>query len=126
MQQYKVALNSARSTYYSGLIHSNSSNKLLKPMDSLSHSFTVKNVTSSCHSTNQLPTYSKPSPSYAMLITLQKCLFFHLKKLCLSSPPRSFSAAEMLIHDFITSRLNYYNRILYGTSTKILNKVQYF
>nr|XP_061793787.1 uncharacterized protein LOC133585393 [Nerophis lumbriciformis] len=37
----------------------------------------------------------------------------------------SFSAAETLIHAFITSRLDYCNSILYGSSCKILNKFQY-
>ena len=46
--QYKDALNTARSTYYSSLIHSDAKNpktlfstinKLLKPMDNASHSF---------------------------------------------------------------------------------------
>ncbi len=40
-------------------------------------------------------------------------------------PVRPFSAAEILIHVFVTSRLDYCNSILYGTSSKVLNTLQY-
>ena len=36
-----------------------------------------------------------------------------------------FTAAETLIHAFITSRIDYCNSILYGTTSKNLNKLQH-
>ena len=40
-------------------------------------------------------------------------------------PSLSSTAAETLIHAFITSRLDYCNSILYGSPAYILNKLQY-
>ena len=54
-----------------------------------------------------------------------KSAFFHLRNIARIRPSLSFSAAETLIHAFITSRLDYCNSILYGLPNNILNKFQY-
>ncbi|KAF7642246.1 hypothetical protein LDENG_00261560 [Lucifuga dentata] len=56
---------------------------------------------------------------------ISKTVFFHLKNIARLCPSLTFSAAETLIHTVITSRLDYCNSILYGTSSKVLKKLQY-
>ncbi|XP_045906087.1 uncharacterized protein LOC123971372 [Micropterus dolomieu] len=51
--------------------------------------------------------------------------FFHLKNSARLRPSLTFSAAETLIHAFITSRIDYCNSILYGSPAKAQNKLQY-
>ncbi|XP_075934503.1 uncharacterized protein LOC142934035 isoform X2 [Anarhichas minor] len=55
---------------------------------------------------------------------ITRTAFFHLKNIARLCPSLS-SAAETLTHAFITSRIDYCNSILHGTSSKILNKLQY-
>ncbi len=55
-----------------------------------------------------------------------KCLafvkqFFHLKNI---SKLRPMSNAEMLIHAFMTSRLDYCNALFCGCSARLINKLQ--
>ena len=56
---------------------------------------------------------------------ITRTAFFHLKDIARLRPSPSPSAAESLTHAFITSRIKYCNSILYGTSSKVLSKLQY-
>ncbi|XP_078020681.1 uncharacterized protein LOC144459834 [Epinephelus lanceolatus] len=56
---------------------------------------------------------------------ITRTAFFHLKNIARLRPSLTYSAAETLIHAFITSRLDYCNIILYGSSSKVLNKLQH-
>ncbi len=53
-----------------------------------------------------------------------KTAFFHLKNISKLRPMLSMSNAEMLIHAFMTSRLDYCNALLGGCSTRLINKLQ--
>ncbi len=53
-----------------------------------------------------------------------KTAFFHLKNISKSRPVLSMSNAEIFIHAFITSRLDYCNASLGGCSARLINKLQ--
>ncbi len=53
-----------------------------------------------------------------------KTAFFHLKDISKLRPMLSMSNAEMLIHAFMTSRLDYCNALLGGCSAHLINKLQ--
>ncbi len=53
-----------------------------------------------------------------------KTAFFHLKNISKLQPMLSTSNAEMLIHAFMTSRLDYCNALLGGCSACLINKLQ--
>ncbi len=53
-----------------------------------------------------------------------KTAFFHLKSISKLRPMLSMSNAEMLIHAFMTSRLDYCNSLLGGCSGRLINKLQ--
>uniref|UniRef100_A0A8C1PDB8 Reverse transcriptase domain-containing protein n=1 Tax=Cyprinus carpio TaxID=7962 RepID=A0A8C1PDB8_CYPCA len=53
-----------------------------------------------------------------------KTAFFHLKNISKLRPMLSMSNAEMLIHAFMTSRLDYCNALLAGSSARLVNKLQ--
>ncbi len=53
-----------------------------------------------------------------------KTAFFHLTNIFKLRPMLSMSNAEMLIHAFMTSRLDYCNALLVGCSARLINKLQ--
>ncbi len=53
-----------------------------------------------------------------------KTAFFHLKNISKLRPMLSTSNAEILIHAFMTSRLDYCNALLGGCSAHLINKLQ--
>ncbi len=53
-----------------------------------------------------------------------KTAFFHLKNISKLRPMLSTSNAEILIHAFMTSRLDYCNALLGGCSARLINKLQ--
>ncbi len=53
-----------------------------------------------------------------------KTAFFHLKNIYKLRPMLSMSNAEMLIHEFMTSMLDYCNNLLGGCSARLINKLQ--
>ncbi len=53
-----------------------------------------------------------------------KTVFFHLKNISKLRPMLSTSNTEMLIHAFMTSRLDYCNALLGGSSPCLINKLQ--
>ncbi len=53
-----------------------------------------------------------------------KTAFFHLKNISKLRSMLSMSNAEMLIHAFMTSRLDYWNGLFGGCSARLINKLQ--
>ncbi len=51
-------------------------------------------------------------------------LLFHLKNISKLRPMLSMSNSEMLIHAFMTSRLDYCYALLGGCSARLINKLQ--
>ncbi len=56
--------------------------------------------------------------------SIYKTVFFHLKNISKLRLMLSTSNAEMLIHAFMTSRLDYCNALLAGCSARLINKLQ--
>ncbi len=54
--------------------------------------------------------------------SIYKTAFFHLKNVSKLRPMLSMSNAEMLIHAFMTSRLDYCNALLGGCSARLIKK----
>ncbi len=63
-------------------------------------------------------------PLTATFLAFVKLHFFHLKNISKLRPMLSMSNAEMLIHAFMTSRLDYCNALLGGCSARLINKLQ--
>ncbi len=53
-----------------------------------------------------------------------KTAYFHLKNISKLRTMLSMSNAEMLIHAFMTSRLDYCNALLGGCSARLINKLK--
>ncbi len=64
------------------------------------------------------------SPLTAAFLAFVKLHFFHLKNISKLRPMLSMSNAEMLIHAFMTSRLDYCSDLLGGCSAHLINKLQ--
>ncbi|XDV31632.1 hypothetical protein PO909_002599 [Leuciscus waleckii] len=100
-----------------------------KSITKTTHSFslTVDNSTlfPSLHSRNLGVIFDNNFSFEPHIKQITRTAFFHLKNIARLRPSLSFSAAETLIHAFITSRIDYCNSILYGTTLKSLNKLQY-
>ncbi|XP_030643580.1 condensin-2 complex subunit D3 [Chanos chanos] len=101
LQQYKEALTTARSTYYSDLIHSGSNNpkalfstinNLLKPTDNILKTFTVNNCNSflSFFQTKIDTIYSNLTTSLALLSSQSASLQFA------TQPPSQFSSVSLM------------------------------
>ncbi len=58
------------------------------------------------------------SPFTAMFLAFVKLIFFHLKNISKLRPMLSLLNAEMLIHVFMTSKLDYCNALLGGCSAE--------
>ncbi len=63
-------------------------------------------------------------PLTATFLAFVKLHFFHLKNISKLRPMLSMSNSEMLIHAFMTSRLDYCNALLGGCSARLINKLQ--
>ncbi len=63
-------------------------------------------------------------PLTATFLAFVKLHFFHLKNISKLRPMLSMSNAEILIHAFMTSRLDYCNALLGGCSARLINKLQ--
>ncbi|XP_076841983.1 uncharacterized protein LOC143486075 [Brachyhypopomus gauderio] len=70
--------------------------------------------------------YMDPTLSFKSHINhVVKTSFFHLRNIARLRSTLPTSAAETLVHAFITSRLDYCNSILYGLPSSVLQKPQY-
>ncbi len=64
------------------------------------------------------------SPFRATFLAFVKLHYFILKNISKLRPMLSMSNAEILIHAFMTSRLDYCNALLGGCSARLINKLQ--
>ncbi|KAG1924644.1 hypothetical protein F2P79_026034, partial [Pimephales promelas] len=84
------------------------------------------NIVSPSHSVRNLGIIMDSTLSYRTHINhVTKLSFFHLHNIARLRPSLTLSTAEILIHAFITSRLDYCNSLLYGLPTNQLQKLQY-
>ncbi len=58
------------------------------------------------------------------IYSICKTVFFHLKNISKLRPMLSTSNAAMLIHEFMTSRLDYCNTLLGSCTARLINKLQ--
>ena len=113
-------------------LNSNKSEILIIGPDTLTHStlnFTLNidgsTITPSTKIRN-LGVILDPTLSFLPHVNhITKTAFFHLRNIARLRPNLSTTAAATLIHAFISSRLDYCNGLLYGTTNKVLKKLQY-
>ncbi len=58
------------------------------------------------------------------IYSICKTVFFHLKNISKLQPMLSTSNAALLIHEFMTSRLDYCNTLLGSCTARLINKLQ--
>ena len=97
---------------------------LTKTTDSFCLTIDNSTLSPSPHSRNHRVIFDYDLSFEHHINQITRTAFFHLKNIARLRPSVSSSAAETLIHSFITSRIDYSNSVLYGTPSKTLNKLQ--
>lgn len=100
-------------------------NSLASTAKDFRFSFDNSSLTPSPHCRNLGVIFDNKLTFSQHIKAVTKTAFHHLRNIARLRPSLSFPAAETLIHAFITSRIDYCNSIIYGTTSNLLNKLQY-